>query len=49
MGYWEGKCFNCIIIATLIAIITLSVRAEVKERKRVKQVEKIQTQYQDSI
>lgn len=49
MGFWEGKCFNCIVIGTLIAIISLSIGTTVKENKKQKRIEKYKTQYQDSL
>jgi len=49
MGYWEGKCFFCLYWGTLAAIIALSINSEIKERKRIKRIEQIKTQYQDSI
>lgn len=50
MGYWEGKCFNCIIIGALIAIVSLTVRDVRKENKKTKyKVEQKRSSYQDSM
>ena len=52
MGYWEGKCFMCLFWGTLAAIVALSapqIYNDVKSAKKKNKIEKIQTQYQDSL
>ena len=49
MGFWEGKCFGCLFWGTLVAIIAISTNSEIKEQKRLKRIESIKTQYQDTL
>jgi hypothetical protein len=50
MNFWDGKCFNCIIIGTLVAIIGLTVRDIKKENKKTKhKVEQKRSSFQESM
>ena len=45
MGFWEGKCFMCYVVATITAIVALSVNTTVKESKKVEQIDTVRYEY----
>ena len=39
MGFWEGKCFTCYVVAILVSITALSINTTVKESKKPQQID----------